>query len=63
MIRIQQDVWRSECIAAIGWDEDCEVQVFPVNCAEYTVYLWDTHEEAAAARLLILNDWKRDLGA
>ena len=61
MIVVQQDVWRAECIAAIGWDEDTEVQVYPLNCADYVAYEWDTHDETAQAYKAILDAWTREL--
>jgi hypothetical protein len=61
MIVINQDMWRADCIAAIGWDEDRTIQVFPLNCSDYVSYSFDTHEEAEAAYKAILTEWKRDL--
>ena len=62
MIVIGQDVWRAECIAAIGWDEEMEVQIYPLNCADYVGYEWDTTEEATRAYRAILEAWMRELG-
>jgi hypothetical protein len=62
MILVKQDVWRADCIAAIGWDEDTVVQVFPLNCADHVEYVWDTRGETALAYKAILEAWKRELG-
>jgi len=62
MILVQQDVWRADCIAAIGWNEDKEVQVYPLNCADYVKYEWDNHDETARAYKTILEAWKHELG-
>lgn len=62
MILVQQDVWRADCIAAIGWDEDKVVQVYPLNCADCVEYEWDTHDETARAYKTILEAWKHELG-
>jgi len=62
MILIQQDLWRADCIAAIGWDEEKEIQVFPVNCSNYVSYEYDTHEGAAAEYKTVLTEWKFELG-
>lgn len=63
MILVQQDVWRADCIAAIGWDEDKFVQVYPLNCTDFVEYGWDTHDETARAYRAILEAWKHELRA
>lgn len=62
MIRVQDDVWRADCIAAIGWDGDMVVQIIPVNCASSVDYEWDSYEEAATAYKKILEAWTHELG-
>ena len=61
MIIVQQDVWRADCIAAIGWDEENEVQIYPVNCSDYVGYEWDKTEETAIAYKRILADWTSEI--
>lgn len=63
MIVIQQDVWLADCIAAIGWDEDKVVQVYPLNCADGVEYEWDTHGETSRAYKAILTAWKSEMEA
>jgi hypothetical protein len=63
MIVIQQDVWRADCIAGIGWDEEATVQVYPLHCAEAVEYYWNTEAEAARAYKAILEAWQKALGA
>lgn len=63
MIVVQKDVWRAECIAAIGWDVDRVVQVFPTNCADFVEFEYETRDEAVRAYNAILEAWKRELGA
>jgi allophanate hydrolase subunit 2 len=62
MILVQEDVWRADCIAAIGWDEDKVVQVYPLNSVDFVEYEWNTHYETARAYRSILEAWKRELG-
>lgn len=49
------------CIAALGWDEEGVVQVFPVNCSSYVEYEFDSKEEAAKAYQDALTQWKREI--
>lgn len=58
MIVIGEGVWREECIAAIDIErDDCEVQVFPVNCADYVPYSFESPEETLAAYKKAVTSW------
>lgn len=58
MVVIGEGVWREECIAAIDIDrEDCEVQVFPVNCSDYVPYTFDSPEETLEAYRKAVTAW------
>ena len=62
MIVIQNDVWRAECIAAMGRDPSRNtVTVLPINTAKTIDYYWETEPEAANAYINILTAWKREL--
>ena len=62
MILIQKDVWRAECIAALGTDEALCVQVYPLNCSDPVEYEWDNAAQAAQAYREILQAWRSALG-
>ncbi len=59
MIVIQQDVWRADCIAAIGLHE-LSVTVLPANCSVAVEYPFGTEEETNEAYETILKAWKRE---
>ncbi len=54
---MHRDAWRAECIAAVGWDEDREVQIYPLNSTEYVPYEYDSREEAEKAYDRLVREW------
>ncbi len=62
MIVIQGDVWRADCIAAIGWDEEACVQVHPLHCTDCVEYVYETLDETTRAYKAILQAWQHELG-
>jgi hypothetical protein len=61
MIVIQDDVWRAECIAGMGWDSDCTVQVYPIDCADYVTYEYPNRNTAIKQYKIILDAWQQEI--
>jgi len=62
VIVIQTDVWRAECIAAIGINEESgELQVFPLNSADYVGYDYDDSDTARIAHKAAIKAWVSEL--
>jgi hypothetical protein len=56
MIVIKNDLWRIDCIAAIGYKEK-NIQILPLGCYKYLTYSWDTEELAANQYRFIAEIW------
>ena len=63
MITIQKDVWRADQIAAMGWDEDCELQVYPLHCTDYVSYGYNSSSECMAAYRTTCARWIQEIEA
>jgi hypothetical protein len=63
MIKIQDDVWRANQIAAFGWDGECELQVYPLHCTEHVSYDYDTTAECMTAYRTTCARWIQEIEA
>lgn len=61
MINVMDDVWRANCIAAIGNDDDKILQVYPVGTIDCVEYVYETEAEMKTECLRILKQWKAEL--
>lgn len=60
MIIIQEDMWRVECIAGFGINQDDnEIQLYPINSAEYVPYEYDNIDDLTKEYQRILSEWSR----
>ena len=63
MIIIQEDVWRAECIAGLGIDDENNViQLYPLNTIDCLEYEYESLEETVAEYKKIVTSWERELG-
>ena len=61
MVVIKHDVWRADCIAAIGVNGK-ELQVIPLSCDEHVSYWYDTPQHASRPLQDAVTQWKREIG-
>jgi len=58
IIKVQLDLWRSDCIASIGTDEKRnELQIVPINCSDSVDYQWEEKAEFVEETKRITQEW------
>lgn len=64
MIVIKEDVWRADCVAAIGTDEHLQLQIFPVGGGERAMatYTFETRALLVKAYKAAVKQWRSELG-
>ena len=58
MIYLQGDVWRPDCIAAMGLHKKM-IQVLPTGCEHYKTYYYNDAEEASHVYEILLVSWMK----
>lgn len=66
MIVILGDVWRADCIACIGIDDEDDgdqLHVLPVGCEDTVDYEYESREELVSDFKVIVQKWEAELRA
>lgn len=58
MIYLQGEVWRPDCIAAMGLHKKV-IQVLPTGCREPKMYYYNDAEEATRVFKILLVSWMK----
>ena len=61
MIVVQEGVWRSDCIACIDTDLECQIQIYRVNIEEPLCYDYENRELMLAEYMKAVATWKKEL--
>ena len=61
MLLIQDDLWRSECVAGITYNSEITIQIFLAGADTELEYVYDTKEEAEQAYKVIAKKWTDDI--
>ena len=61
MVHVMEDVFRADCIAGFGVEDDYRLQLFLVGVPEPETYTYDTVEEMEQAREAAIKEWEQEL--